>query len=140
MTPMFKPQEIDYNAANNFIARATGANTMGRAEYLQWVTEWKQHYADLSTTIRAMWVSRKPYIYSYRPKGDDTTKRRIGRKPNPVYAGQVVYALVGLTTMANKMLRIRTHAKANAGLRMEAAYKASILQDAAVGADMLEVA
>lgn len=100
-----------------------GPEAESKEEYLAWVAEWKSKYRELSRDIRELKKTRKEYVYKYREKGDDTSKRRTIVGDNPLYDGgwDALYLKSNLRDIANWMLQTRAEAKIAAGKRMEAA-------------------
>ena len=86
-----------------------------REEYLEWRTDWKAEYKGLSKEIRRLKNSRKEFIWKYRPKGNDTMKRRTKVGSNPDYNSSADWKVYCEKNKATRMLKLLKEAKIEAG-------------------------
>ena len=93
----------------------TKFNFKTREEYLKWRAEWKTEYKELSRAIRELKCARKKYIWKYRPKDDNTSKRRTKIGPNPNYDYSASWKAASKRYRAYNMLETLKEAKIQAG-------------------------
>ncbi len=93
----------------------TKFNFKSREEYLKWRAEWKAEYRELSRLIRQLKCARKEYIWKYRPKDDNASKRRTKIGPNPNYSSSASWKAASKGHQATNMLEILKEAKIEAG-------------------------
>lgn len=86
-----------------------------REEYLKWRAEWKAEYKELSKEIRRLKNARKQFIWKYRPKDNDTMKRRTKVGPNPNYDDSVGWKVWSKKREATRALELLKEAKVEAG-------------------------
>jgi len=96
-----------------------------RTEYLAWVQNWKTEYKALSAQIRTAKSQRKENLWSYRAKGDTTSKNRTAVGTNPNYNSQAGSAAQYLSKQATAMLELRAEAKLIAKEQYEASLQAA---------------
>ena len=84
-------------------------------EYLKWRAEWKVEYKELSKEIRRLKNARKEFVWKYRPKGNDTMKRRTKVGPNPNYDSSVGWEIWSGKGKATYALELLKEAKIEAG-------------------------
>ena len=90
-------------------------NFKTREEYLKWRVEWKAEYKELSREIRQLKCARKEYIWKYRPKDDNASKRRTKVGPNPNYNTSASWKAASKSYRATVMLETLKEAKIEAG-------------------------
>ena len=93
----------------------TTFNFKTREEYLNWRAEWKAEYKELSRAIRELKCARKEYIWKYRPKDDNASKRRTKIGPNPNYSSSASWKAASKSYRATNMLETLKEAKIEAG-------------------------
>jgi len=96
-----------------------------RTEYLVWVQNWKTEYKALSAQIRTAKTQRKENLWSYRAKGDTSSKKRTVVGENPNYNPRAASAAQYLSKQATAMLELRAEAKLIAKQQYEASLSAA---------------
>ena len=86
-----------------------------KEEYLEWRTNWRKAYKQLSKIIRELKGQRKKFKWEYRPKGNDTMKRRtkIGENPNHDYSADWYVGMY--SSIARELMQVRMASKIEAG-------------------------
>lgn len=82
-----------------------------KESYLKFRETWAKEYMILSAKIRTLKHNRKEYIWQYRKKGDNTSKRRTKIRANPNYDSMASYNAYILRIYANDMMCILENAK-----------------------------
>lgn len=93
----------------------TTFNFKSKEEYLKWRAEWKAEYKETSREIRRLKNARKQFSWKYRPKGNDTMKRRTKIGPNPNYDPSVGWEVWTEKCKATSALDLLKIAKVEAG-------------------------
>lgn len=88
-----------------------GRKTKTKENYLTWVNEWKSTYARLSNDIRKIKSMRKPYLYDYRDRDDQTSKKRMNGRDNPDYDNLACMFVQDLKGIATDMIQARVEAR-----------------------------
>lgn len=104
---MTKKFELDLNQIIDEMS-----DIKSRQDYLDWVVRWKAEYAALTVAIRATKLARKPYLYTYRDKGDTESKTRVWINDNPTFDLGAAWHREVLRDQATTMLAARQSAKA----------------------------
>jgi len=100
-----------------------------KGEYLAYRAEWKAEYKQLAKDSREQKANRKQFTWEYRPKGNDSMKRRTKTGANPNYDGYACCRVMSLRLKAKNMLIELAEAKVMAGeqrqARLDAEQKAA---------------
>lgn len=97
-----------------------------REEYLKWRAEWKAEYKELSRKIRQLKCARKEYIWKYRSRDDNISKRRTKIGHNPNYDSSASWRAILQGYQATKMLELLKEAKIEAGKQRAARLAAEM--------------
>ncbi len=99
-------------------------NFSSKEEYLAQRVEWKAEYKALSKEIRELKRARKQFKWDYRPKGNDTMKRKTKAGANPDYDSSACWQAASRKYAARQMLEVLKEAKEEAGLQRQARLEA----------------
>lgn len=99
-------------------------NFSSKEEYLEQRAEWKAEYKALSKEIRELKRARKQFKWEYRPKGNDTMKRKTKVGENPDYNSSASWMAASRKHAARNLLEVLREAKEEAGLQRQARLEA----------------
>ncbi len=94
-----------------------------KEDYLEWRTNWRKAYKQISKTIREIKGQRKQFKWEYRPKGNNTMPRRTKIGENLNHDHSASWYVEMYRAKASELMKVREASKIKAGRQRELRLK-----------------